>query len=194
LPPRTGTVPPVRRIPAGTAASNPTVSQTGALGQAPGKPKRNPVYVVLAVVGVLILGAGAAIGVPKLVNGGSSDNSTTAKKSAAKKSSKSTKPAPLPAPTKDITVAVLNGTTVPGLAAQIGDQIENVGFALGTVSNATEHQRANSVAMYAAGHQRDARAVARRLHIRAVEPVDANSQAIAGDASVVVIVGSDQTR
>jgi LytR cell envelope-related transcriptional attenuator len=193
LPPRTGTVPPVRRIPAGTAAGNPTVSQAGVLGQAPGKPKRNPVYVVLAVMGVLILGAGAAIGVPKLVNGGSNDNSTTAKKSA-QKSSKATKTAPLPTPTKDITVAVLNGTTVPGLAAQIGDQIENVGFALGTVSNATEHQRANSVAMYAAGHQRDARAVARRLHIRAVEPVDANSQAIAGDATVVVIVGSDQTR
>src|SRR5437764_1236355 len=81
LPPRTGAVPPVRRI-GGTAAGNPALRQSGILDpSAPERPKRNPVYIALAVVGVLVLGAGAAIGVPKLVNGGSSSKST--KKPAA---------------------------------------------------------------------------------------------------------------
>ena len=95
-----------------------------------------------------------------------------------------------------ITVAVLNGTSIPGLAAQVGDRVDADGFTLGTVSNAsqTQGQRANSVAMYAPGHARDARLVARKLGISNVSPVDSNSQSIAGDASVVVIVGSDKTQ
>jgi hypothetical protein len=122
-----------------------------------------------------------------LVNGGSTTTTTPAKKARRATPTVAT-------PVKDITVAVLNGTTVPGLAAQIGDQVQNDGFQLGTVSNAPQQQRANSVAMYAPGHQRDARVVARKLHMRAVEPVDANSRSIAGNAVVVVVVGRDQTR
>lgn len=189
LPPRTGAVQPVRRLPAGTARGNAAISPGAAPSGPPERRKRNPVYVALAVIGVLVLGAGAAVGVPKLVNGGTSTK--PAKKH--KKGSTTTAAKVAPIATKDITVAVLNGTTVPGLAAQIGDQVQNDGFNLGTVSNAPQQQRANSVAMYAAGHQRDARVVARKLKIAAVEPVDSNSQQIAGDATVVVIVGRDQT-
>jgi hypothetical protein len=174
-------VPPVRRV--GTSAGNRALDTPP-----PRRSSRNPVYAALAVIGVLVLGAGAAVGVPKLVGGDDNKPKSTSKKKAEKTSTKIT-----PAVARSITVAVLNGTSVPGLAAQIGDQVENNGFTLGTVSNATEHQRATSVAMYSAGHQRDARAVARKLKISSVEPVDANSQAIAGDASVVVVVGSDQT-
>src|SRR3954451_22963519 len=48
LPPRTGTLPPVRRLPSSTVGPGP--AQTGVLGSAPSeKNKRNPVYVVLAV-------------------------------------------------------------------------------------------------------------------------------------------------
>jgi hypothetical protein len=184
-------VQPVRRISPGTAAGNPAISQTGVLGMGPERGPRNPVYVAMAVIGVLVLGAGAAIGVPKLVNG----TKTSSSKTAAKTHKRAAPASTLPVVTSNITVAVLNGTSVPGLAAQIGDQVQNDGFKLGTVSNAPQQQRANSVAMYAPGHAREARAVARKLRIKAVEPVDANSQAIAGPAaSVVVIVGSDQTR
>src|SRR5204863_4213635 len=118
---------------------------------------------------------------------------TTAKKAAAaKKKATTTKPV---APDK-ITVAVLNGTAIPGLAAQIGDRVDAEGFTLGTVSNASQSQgeRANSVAMYSAGHERDARQVARKLGVRNVQPIDQQSQSIAGDASVIVIVGSDKTQ
>jgi hypothetical protein len=177
----------VRRIPAGPGAGNAATSQTAVPGKGPDKPKRNPVYVALAVIGVLVVGAGAAIGVPKLISGGSSPAPA-----AQKKHGTTTQAAPIP--TRSIVVAVLNGTTVPGLAAQIGDQVTNDGFSLGTVSNATQQQRAASVAMYSPGHRREARTVARKLRIHGVGPVDANSRAIAGDATVVVIVGRDQTR
>jgi LytR cell envelope-related transcriptional attenuator len=192
LPPRTGTLPPVRRLP----SSNVGPAQTGALGSAPPpKKKRNPVYVVLAVAGVLVLGAAAAIGVPALVNGSKDNNSSSGAKKSKKASATTPTKAAAVAPDK-ITVAVLNGTSIPGLAAQVGDRVDAEGFKLGTVSNASQGsgQRANSVAMYAPGHQSDASSVAKKLGIRNITRVDANTQSIAGDASVVVIVGTDKTQ
>jgi hypothetical protein len=146
------------------------------------------------VAGVIVLGAAAAVGVPAIVNGTKDDNSP---KSAAKtKKSSTTKKAAAPVDPNKITVAVLNGTTIPGLAAQVGDRVDAEGFTLGTVSNASQTQgaRANSVAMYSSGHKSDAGQVARKLNIRDVQRIDANTQSIAGDASVVVIVGSDKTQ
>jgi hypothetical protein len=187
----------VRRLPSSNVG-RPAAPATGVVGGPPPdeKRKRNPLYVVLAVAGVLILGAGAAIGVPKLVNGAKTGKSPST--AVAKKKKKKTTTAPKAAPVKPdkITVAVLNGTSIPGLAAQIGDRVSADGFTLGTVSNASQAggQRANSVAMYASGHQRDAQSVARKLRIKTVTQVDAASQSIAGDASVVVLVGSDKTQ
>ncbi|HEX4719428.1 MAG TPA: LytR C-terminal domain-containing protein [Thermoleophilaceae bacterium] len=192
LPPRTGTLPPVRRLP----SSNMGSAQTGMLGAAPPQePKRrNPVYIVLAVVGVLVVGAAAAIGVPALVNGAKDTNSSSTTASTKSKTT-ATKSTPVVAPDK-ITVAVLNGTSIQGLAAQVGDRVDAEGFTKGTVSNAspTSGQRARSVAMYAPGHRSDAVRVGRRLGIHDVAPIDANSRQIAGDASVVVVVGSDKTQ
>jgi hypothetical protein len=190
LPPRTGTLPPVRRLP----SSNVAASQTGSLGSEPEKKKRNPVYVVLAVAGVVVLGAAAAVGVPALVNGSKSSNSKSSSASTSTTAKKKTTTAPT-APNK-ITVAVLNGTSILGLAAQVGDRVDAEGFTKGTVSNAPQGQggRTTSVAMYAPGHERDARQVARKLSIHKIQAVDPNTQQIAGDASVVVIVGSDKTQ
>jgi len=187
LPPRTGTLPPVRRLPSSNVAA-----QSGPAGSGPDKKKRNPVYVVLAVAGVLIVGAAAAVGVPALVNGSKDD---TPSKSSKKKTAAKTKTAATPVAPDSITVAVLNGTSIPGLAAQVGDRVDAEGFTLGTVSNAqASGQRANSVAMYSTGHERDAEQVAKKLNIGNVSRIDANSQSIAGDASVVVIVGTDKTQ
>lgn len=189
LPPR-APAPPVRRIPASSPGGRP---QPGLVREPePAKRKRNPVYVVLAVAGVLILGAGAAIGVPKLVEGDKSDSGS--KSASSKKKQATTAKTTKPTAAKSITVAVLNGTTVPGLAAQIGDRVEAGGFTQGTVDNAVGPQRANSVVKYSPGHQSDARLVAKKLKISTIEPMDATSQGIAGDATVVVVVGSDQTR
>jgi hypothetical protein len=93
----------------------------------------------------------------------------------------------------NVTVAVLNGTTVPGLAKQVGDEVESHGFRLGTVANTAdqEQQRAESVVLFAPGHVREARAVNKRLGIGQREPIDAASRELAGDATVVVIAGAD---
>ena len=193
LPPRTGTLPPVRRLPSSQVGASP--AQTGVLGQAPQKKKRNPLYVALAVIGVLVIGAAAAIGVPAIVNGTKKDNKTSSK-AAAKTSTHRTRTSHAATTPSKITVAVLNGTSIPGLAAQIGDRVDADGFTLGTVSNASsaQGQRANSVAMYASGHESDAKLVAKKLGIKNVQAIDSSSQQIAGDATVVVIVGSDKTQ
>jgi len=91
----------------------------------------------------------------------------------------------------DVTVSVLNGTTVGGLAAQLGDKLEGQGFQLGNVTNGTDQQRAESVVLFAPGAEDEAKDVGRRLGIDQREAVDPDSQARAGDASVVVIAGAD---
>jgi hypothetical protein len=93
----------------------------------------------------------------------------------------------------NVTVAVLNGTTVPGLAKQVGDEVESHGFRLGTVANTAdqEQQRAESVVLFAPGHVREARAVNKRLGIGQRQLIDPASQELAGDATVVVIAGAD---
>jgi hypothetical protein len=94
----------------------------------------------------------------------------------------------------EVTVSVLNGTTVPGLAATIGDQIQGEGFQLGTVTNNFDQQRAESVVLYAPSAEREAANVGRRLDISQREAIDAESQALAGDATVVVVAGADQNQ
>jgi hypothetical protein len=93
-----------------------------------------------------------------------------------------------------VTVSVLNGTTVPGLAAQIGDRVGALGFQLGNVTNSSDQQRAESVVLFAPGAQREAAFVGRKLGITQREPIDPQSQGLAGDARVVIITGADKTR
>ena len=190
LPPRTGTLPPVRRLPSSNVGGSQQTSILGPSAQQQQPRKRNPLYVVLAVIGVLVLGTAAAIGVPAIVNG---SKSSSKKPAAATHKRTHAHRAPVPA---DITVAVLNGTSINGLAGQIGDRVEADGFNKGTVSNAslTNGQRANSVVMYVPGHQADAKLVAKRLSVSNVEPADSASRQIAGDATVIVVVGTDKSQ
>ena len=92
-----------------------------------------------------------------------------------------------------VTVAVLNGTTVTGLAADVGDLVEKEGYQLGNVTNSLERERAESVVFYAPGAEAEAEDVSRRLKITQREEIDPDTQALAGDASVVVVVGADKT-
>ncbi len=92
-----------------------------------------------------------------------------------------------------VTVAVLNGTTVPGLAATLSDEISAAGFKVGTITNFSDQQLAESVVQYASGHEAEARAVSRKLGITQREPVNPSSQALAGDATVIVIAGADKS-
>ena len=92
---------------------------------------------------------------------------------------------------------MLNGTTVPGLAAQVADQLQSSGFARGQVTNAADQQRADTTVQYGPGQRRAADDVAGILKVgrTKVTSLDANTQAIAGpDATVVVTVGADRTQ
>jgi hypothetical protein len=140
-------------------------------------------YIALIVAGVIVVGGGVAFGVSQL--GG--DDGASAPDDQAQAPQEPVNPS-------TVTVSVLNGTTVPGLAAQIGDEIESDGFQRGNVANALDQQRTTSTVLFAEGADREAQLVARKLGITTVEPVDPDSQALGGTASVVVIVGADQTQ
>ena len=91
-----------------------------------------------------------------------------------------------------VTVAVLNGTAVQGLAAQVGEELRSGGFTLGTIGNAARIDQTESEVLYRAGQSRSARAVANRLGIDKTGPVDSVNEEIAGSFDAVVLVGSDR--
>ncbi|MDQ5835138.1 MAG: LytR C-terminal domain-containing protein [Actinomycetota bacterium] len=165
----------------------------------------NPLYAVLAVAGVLILGAAAIFGVTQLTGGGDGSspagqdsggagNQTAqggeegdAEQNGATKQRKggAVKPG-------NVTVAVLNGTTVPGLATTLADQVTAAGFKPGTVANFLNQGLAESVVQYTPGHEREAAAVSRKVGIGQREAATAESRELAGDATVIVIAGGDK--
>jgi hypothetical protein len=156
-----------------------------------------PRYIALIVVGILVIGAGAAYGVSQLSNGdgGGTVAQTPSNNGggSTKTHSKHTTKAPPPLNPKSITVAVLNGTTVTGLAATVADKVEQAGFTRGNTTNAlTQGQQAESVVEYSKGNLRAAQLVAKKLGISQKEPIDPQTQSVAGDATVTVIVGADK--
>lgn len=93
----------------------------------------------------------------------------------------------------EVTVAVLNGTSVNGLAGKVGSDIESAGYRLGAITSASP-DFAQTTVLYADGEKRAAQKVARELGLdkQSVEPVDGESRRLAGDADVVVIAGEDR--
>jgi hypothetical protein len=97
------------------------------------------------------------------------------------------------------TVAVLNGTSVSGLAGRTSTRLVTAGFKKGTIATATDQTRASTVVAYLPGHRNDALAVASNLKLgpASVQPVDPSTQAVACPppaactATVIVTVGAD---
>ncbi len=90
----------------------------------------------------------------------------------------------------EIEVAVLNGTSVTGLAASWGDKIEKKGFELGAVTN-TNSTFEESVVMFEPGAKPEAKEVAERLKIKNVEPMIPEVAEVSNEAKVSVVVGED---
>jgi LytR cell envelope-related transcriptional attenuator len=169
-PPRTVTTPPRR--------SQPWYSRIAAR------------YVALALAGLLVLGGAAASGVAHLAGGdGDGDGSRNAQAHTSAGKPKRTGAA---VESGNVTVAVLNGTTVPGLAATLRDQIAAGGFQKGTINDFPDQQLAESVVEYVPGHQSEAEAVGRRVGVSRLQPVTERARALAGDATVIVIAGADK--
>ena len=146
-------------------------------------------YVVLAVVGALIVIGGGAFAIGLIGGGAGPAPEVTAGGPAVSPGA----PAPDPRSPAAVTFSVLNGTGVAGQAKQVADDLEAAGYRRGNVTNASA-EKAESVVLYAQGARPEALAVARRLEITQTEAIDSASQTLAGDASVVVVVGADQTR
>jgi hypothetical protein len=90
----------------------------------------------------------------------------------------------------EIEVTVLNGTSVPGLAATFGDKVEGKGFSLGAVTNSSA-SFAESVVMFRPGHKPEANKVAKQLSIQKMQMMSSEIESVSAGADVAVIVGED---
>jgi LytR cell envelope-related transcriptional attenuator len=130
--------------------------------------------VIIFVVVVVLVGGGAYL----VISGSDSGSGGDAKAATAK-----IKPG-------EIEVSVLNGTAVPGLAAEYGDQVQGKGFKLGAVTNSSS-SFATSVVMYKRGHAPEARKVAKQLQISKLQLMNGEVESVSAGAAVAVIVGED---
>jgi hypothetical protein len=143
-----------------------------------------PRYLVALFAVLLVAAGGAAF----LVLGGGEDGGTTASGGGGNKKSKQTSARVTPA--AEIEVTVLNGTSVSGLAAEIGDAVEGNGFQLGAVGN-TSSSFEDSAVMFKRGSAPEAKRVAKALGISKVELMTVEVEDAAEGAAVAVIVGED---
>jgi LytR cell envelope-related transcriptional attenuator len=134
---------------------------------------------VLGIIGILavVLGLLAIFGSERLLTGQESGH----------------EPKPGAVVPGSVTVAVLNGTSVPGLGAKVADDVTVNGFKLGMVTN-SRGQFDQTVVMYEPGEQRAARRVAHDLGVQPVQSIDRQTERLAGNADVVVIAGADRAK
>ena len=162
---------------------------------------------IFAAIGAIVLVAIIAVVLLTGALGGDGDTSTQkantigtpgADTAATGGSETTTGKTPTPSTTPKpgtYTVAVLNGTTVPGLARGVANRLQNTKFKIGNVTNAATQDRSATLVEFAPGHRAEADAVAKAIDVGAdsIQKLSAGSKTIAGDvATVVVTVGSDQ--
>lgn len=171
------------RPPAATAAGG-APSRYGIRDPEPaGRPSGRAIAAIVA--GIVVAGGAVGFVATQSSGGGSSSGGggggATASTAAARQ----------PTPSQ-ITVAVENGTSVPGLGARVGQRVKAGGFQLGPVGNDAGAGQGGSVVMFTSGQASSARVVANSLGVARTAPADPRAQAQAGSAPVIVIAGSDQ--
>ena len=182
--------------PPGAGQSRPGTPRPGApLRQAPRRSWGRLVLGALIAVGAL---AAIVVGVIVLTGGSKTASSASKSSSATLASHRSTAPTPV-APAA-VTVSVLNGTDMQGLAGHVMQRLTAAGYREGTKTNASDQTHTSTIVAYLApADRRDAVAVANSLKLRssAVQPVDATTKATvcpptqACTTRVVVTVGTD---
>jgi hypothetical protein len=141
-----------------------------------GETASRPSSLIALFVVILVIAGGVAY---LLVSG----NDDGAQGGNAKQTAAKVKPS-------EIEVSVLNGTSVPGLAATFGDQVEGKGFGLGAVTNSSASFE-ETVVMFKPGHKPEARTVAKQLRISKLEPMSGEIQSVSAGADVALVVGED---
>lgn len=132
----------------------------------------------LIAAGAVVLGLAGIFGSDKLLNN-SSESGPVRKPGAV-----------VP---HNITVAVLNGTSVPSLGAKVASDVQVNNFKLGTVT-VSRKQYDQTIVMYETNQKNAADKVAHDLGVEVVQPIDRQTQKEAGGADVVVIAGGDRTK
>jgi hypothetical protein len=102
------------------------------------------------------------------------------------------------APPPKSSVAVLNGTGVPGLAALVDEQVLKVaGYKTGTIDNAGS-SFANTVAMFAPGHEAEAKRLAKAIESKLgdtpTQAMTTDVRARAGGAPLALGLGLDDSQ
>ena len=196
--------PPVQIRPGASTAGRP-----GGGAARPGGPPRGPAPRSAehgpwsrGLIAALVVLAVAAVVVVLVIFTGSGGGTTTQASSPTPTSNAPTtthhSAGPKPFNNATVTVAVLNGTPVSGLAGRTAARLTAAGFKQGTVATAGDQTRKATIVAYMPGHSTAAAAVAKELKLgsASVQPVDASTQAIACQttpctATVVVTVGAD---
>jgi hypothetical protein len=164
-------------------------------------PRRSRTPLVIAGLAALALAIAAVLAIALGGGDGGDDTAGTepATNTVAPPVSQQTTRTDTPA-RGEVTVAVLNGTTINGLAAKTADRLRGSGFQVPSnlVGNVASVQtRSQTIVSHVEGATAEARDVARVLGIGAdaVAPIDANTRVEAGgggtEFQVVVTVGSD---
>jgi hypothetical protein len=96
----------------------------------------------------------------------------------------------------DVTVTVLNGTAVSGLAQTASTEVQSNGYDLGAVGGTSDPGFEKTVVMYADGEKAAAQKVSKDLGLdpAKVEPFDRDARLISGGADVIVIAGEDRVQ
>jgi hypothetical protein len=190
---RVGVTP--RPAPLPLRQSQPSATPTGrrpAPATAPKEPGRRSAgtIVLLAGLAVLLLG-GTAFGLSQVLGG---DDGGPPPNNQAPPPTQTTEPGSAPAVSnEETTVGVLNGTTTNGLAATVADRLQQeAGYARGTTATNPDQTVQASTVYYTEGFRAQGRQIAELLSIDAVEPITDETAALAPDANVVVLAGSDQ--
>jgi hypothetical protein len=147
-------------------------------------------YIAIVLVGIVVIGGGIAYGLTQMGDDSSPSSADSSSADVGSKKQDKTKSVPAIAPA-DVSVAVLNGTTVNGLASNIGTKLEQQGFKVGNEDNSNQGQVNESVVLFRPGKSREAALVRRRLRLTQIEPADQQSLAQSGGADVIVVLGSD---
>ena len=160
--------------------------------------------IVAAGVAVAVLAIGAAV-IARVVAGDGGEQKTPpapntlgqAPSPAAQPSSPGAPPARTKAQRAQTSVAVLNGTTVTGLARSVANRLEEQGFTTVAVTDASNQAQSDTKVEFTAGHREEALDAARSLRVPASQVVaasDVDSTTAGPNAEVVVVVGQNFAR
>lgn len=181
IPPRSG----ARRTGLGGAGASGrrSISRGGLLGLAAAV---LVVGITLAIVLKVTGGSDKPAPAPNTVAGSPAEQPASGDKAAV--------PAVSKAQRAQTNVAVLNGTTINGLARSVASRLQDQGYTVGNVTDAPNQAQPQTKVEYGTGHRDEARALAATIKVPAARvvalgPID--STTAGPNAEVVVVVGQD---